>query len=535
MNPLTLVKRIQKINSKEAELGISEQASWHSKYKDSAYVFVGGVPFDLTEGDLLAVFAQYGEIVDVNLVRDKGTGKSKGFAFIAYEDQRSTNLAVDNLNGASVLGRIIRVDHVSKYKKKEEEDEEEEQRKKEERGVCRAFQRGECNRGAACKFSHNEQHAKLYAIAFPLSCAGIDEDGPREGFHAAGGARFILRLPCSSRERESPSPPHLRARCLKGGGAQRRDGAGGPLPGRQGAATPLPAATERLVWYGRGGRVPLLSCYLMGGVPCDAPLVLATPSPVMATTISSLAAPNDIVFHKRGANTGWGAKDEVPRWKNDKYDGPSKKQKSIHDTSLDDKHNSFFKGENSRVKLDNEDARTSRAEDREAWPKRSEKDPREEERKDIKRRYGNKESHVEDWDKRETKRKLEKYERDQNTKEDRDRKGREDRSARHELERNKKEDDSRRGWKERLGRHESEPNSKDHKRRGREEKSDRHDTELNSKSYDSGAREEKTDGKYSQKNPQDDRDLRNNKHLRHDRDSSSRHRRGEADQQRSYK
>lgn len=159
MNPLTLVKRIQNINSKEASLGISEDASWHAKYKDSAYVYVGGIPFDLTEGDLLAVFAQYGEIVDVNLVRDKGTGKSKGFAFVAYEDQRSTILAVDNLNGAQILGRIIRVDHVAKYKKKEEEDEEAEQQKREARGVCRAFQRGECTRGAGCKFSHNEQRA----------------------------------------------------------------------------------------------------------------------------------------------------------------------------------------------------------------------------------------------------------------------------------------------------------------------------------------------------------------------------------------
>ncbi|GAB4824517.1 hypothetical protein Ancab_007393 [Ancistrocladus abbreviatus] len=159
MNPLTLVKRIQKINSKEADLGISEEASWHAKYKDSAYVFVGGVPYDLTEGDLLAVFAQYGEIVDVNLVRDKGTGKSKGFAFIAYEDQRSTNLAVDNLNGAQILGRIIRVDHVNDYKRKEEEDEEAQRQKREARGVCRAFQRGECNRGAGCKFSHDEQRA----------------------------------------------------------------------------------------------------------------------------------------------------------------------------------------------------------------------------------------------------------------------------------------------------------------------------------------------------------------------------------------
>ncbi|CAN1150738.1 Zinc finger CCCH domain-containing protein 42 [Linum perenne] len=162
MNPLTLVKRIQNINSEEASLGISEEASWHAKYKDSAYIYVGGIPFDLTEGDLLAVFAQCGEVVDVNLVRDKGTGKSKGFAFVAYEDQRSTTLAVDNLNGAQVLGRVIRVDHVTKYKKIEEDDEETAQKKREARGVCRAFQRGNCTYGAGCKFSHDEQVRSLF-------------------------------------------------------------------------------------------------------------------------------------------------------------------------------------------------------------------------------------------------------------------------------------------------------------------------------------------------------------------------------------
>lgn len=49
------------------------------------------------------IIFRYGEIVDVNLVRDKGTGKSKGFAFIAYEDQRSTNLAVGWFSSLSSL------------------------------------------------------------------------------------------------------------------------------------------------------------------------------------------------------------------------------------------------------------------------------------------------------------------------------------------------------------------------------------------------------------------------------------------------
>lgn len=58
-------------------------------------------------------------------MRDKETGKSKGFAFLKYEDQRSTDLAVDNLGGATVLGRILKVDH-TRYKKREDEEEDDE-------------------------------------------------------------------------------------------------------------------------------------------------------------------------------------------------------------------------------------------------------------------------------------------------------------------------------------------------------------------------------------------------------------------------
>lgn len=112
---MNVVKEINKINQRELELGVSG-ASWHDEYKDSAYVFVGGLHFDLTEGDVITIFSQYGEVMDINMPRDKETGKTKGFGFLMYEDQQSTVLAVDNLNGAKVLEKTLRVDHVKNYK-----------------------------------------------------------------------------------------------------------------------------------------------------------------------------------------------------------------------------------------------------------------------------------------------------------------------------------------------------------------------------------------------------------------------------------
>lgn len=112
---MNVVQEIQRINEREARLG-GTTASWHDEYKDSAYIYVGGLPFDLTEGDVICMFSQYGEIVNIHLVRDKETGKSKGYCFLQYEDQRSTILAVDNLNGAKVLERTLRVDHVKNYR-----------------------------------------------------------------------------------------------------------------------------------------------------------------------------------------------------------------------------------------------------------------------------------------------------------------------------------------------------------------------------------------------------------------------------------
>ncbi|KAI9109934.1 hypothetical protein K1719_018975 [Acacia pycnantha] len=94
MNPLTLVKRIQNINSKEALSGIGDEASWHAKYKDSAYLFVGGIPFDLTEGDLLAVFAQKKR----KMKRQRGRkGRNEVFAELSREVNAHVELAANFL------------------------------------------------------------------------------------------------------------------------------------------------------------------------------------------------------------------------------------------------------------------------------------------------------------------------------------------------------------------------------------------------------------------------------------------------------
>ena len=114
------VRQIARLNDLELEKCVPPNASWHTDYRDTAYIYIGGLPFDFSEGDILTIFSQYGNPVHVNLARDKETGKSRGFAWLKYEDQRSCDLAVDNLSGATVLGRTLSVDH-ARYQLKEGE------------------------------------------------------------------------------------------------------------------------------------------------------------------------------------------------------------------------------------------------------------------------------------------------------------------------------------------------------------------------------------------------------------------------------
>jgi RNA-binding motif X-linked protein 2 len=109
------IRDVERLNMAELESGVTLQGSWHMAYRASNYVFVGGLPFDLTEGDLEVVMSQFGVITDLRLQRDPDTGKSKGFGWLSYADWRSTVLAVDNMNGVELLGRKLGVDHAANY------------------------------------------------------------------------------------------------------------------------------------------------------------------------------------------------------------------------------------------------------------------------------------------------------------------------------------------------------------------------------------------------------------------------------------
>lgn len=115
------IRAIQKLNKRELEEGITPEGSWHTDYRDTAFIYIGGLPFELSEGDIITIFSQYGEPVWIKLARDKETGKSRGFAWLKYEDQRSCDLAVDNMGGATVMERLLRVDH-ARYKPRDDED-----------------------------------------------------------------------------------------------------------------------------------------------------------------------------------------------------------------------------------------------------------------------------------------------------------------------------------------------------------------------------------------------------------------------------
>jgi RNA recognition motif-containing protein len=72
-------------------------------------IFVGNLNFRTTQEELQEAFAQFGAVERVNIVTDRDTGQSRGFAFVEMTDSQEAANAIAQLNGAQLNGRAMNV------------------------------------------------------------------------------------------------------------------------------------------------------------------------------------------------------------------------------------------------------------------------------------------------------------------------------------------------------------------------------------------------------------------------------------------
>jgi RNA recognition motif-containing protein len=73
-------------------------------------LYVGNLSYDTTEDTLRTLFAEYGDIESVNLISDRYTGRSRGFAFVEMSTEQAAQEAMSGLTGKQVDEREIKVD-----------------------------------------------------------------------------------------------------------------------------------------------------------------------------------------------------------------------------------------------------------------------------------------------------------------------------------------------------------------------------------------------------------------------------------------
>lgn len=72
-------------------------------------IYVGNLAYSVTQDELRAAFAAYGEVQSANLITDKFTGESKGFAFVEMPNNSEADAAIKGLNEQPLKGRPLRV------------------------------------------------------------------------------------------------------------------------------------------------------------------------------------------------------------------------------------------------------------------------------------------------------------------------------------------------------------------------------------------------------------------------------------------
>lgn len=72
-------------------------------------IYVGNLSFQATEDDIREAFSEFGEIASVNIIMDRETGRSRGFAFVEMPDSNEAKTAIEGTNQRTIQGRQISV------------------------------------------------------------------------------------------------------------------------------------------------------------------------------------------------------------------------------------------------------------------------------------------------------------------------------------------------------------------------------------------------------------------------------------------
>ena len=70
-------------------------------------IYVGNLDYRVEENDVRSIFEEYGSVDDVKIIKDKFTGRSKGFGFVTMENTAEGNAAISKLNGATLENRAM--------------------------------------------------------------------------------------------------------------------------------------------------------------------------------------------------------------------------------------------------------------------------------------------------------------------------------------------------------------------------------------------------------------------------------------------
>lgn len=73
-------------------------------------LYVGGLSYTVTEGQLQEIFAAHGTVASVRMIADKSTGHSRGFAFVEMSSKAEAKKAMEALNGTRMEGCVLAVD-----------------------------------------------------------------------------------------------------------------------------------------------------------------------------------------------------------------------------------------------------------------------------------------------------------------------------------------------------------------------------------------------------------------------------------------